>query len=94
MRISWKKAEEKKGRGGGKKERSRRRVGGRNESSPGVPFLKDAEVLLSGEKLLSQFHWSGGPINLCTPTQPRSHTHTHLLTQTFANLHIIKELIL
>lgn len=96
LRISCKEAEEKKKEGGGGiKKRSRRRVGGRNKSSPGVPFLKDIEVLLSRKKLLSQFHLSGGPINLCTPTHTCKHvyTHTHahyLLTQTFANLHIIK----
>lgn len=91
--------QEKKKEGRDKKERSRKRVGGRNKSSPGVPFLKDIEVLLSRKKLLSQFHLSGGPINLCTPTHKCKHVYTHshtryLLTQTFANLHIIKEVIL
>lgn len=52
-------------------------------------------------KHLSQFHFTGGPINPRTPThtyvhasdkQACVHTHTHcLLTQTFANLHRIKE---
>lgn len=57
------------------------------------------------KKNLPQFHFSGGPINLRTPTQKHTHTHTkqdkqartlnthidYILMQTFANLHTIKE---
>ena len=66
-----------------------------------------AETKLKKKKNLPQFHFTGGPINLCTPThtythmhhssdkQAHTHTHTHthrLFTlKTFANLHTMKE---